>query len=180
MHTCFSLLFFSASQGARKLLRNFGHRKLMVRRCCFWRRNISWVPWTSSWDQLSRSVPRSMSLRRPKNSEARGLTPGQLPVLEHPAGVGKNGTVPCGLAFKNEKEINWLKLPCTSPSLGLLMVLQGWGKLPPGAFKQLSFFLILNMPPLYTPHKDVKGISFCLKRLLKGNCPQPFLPRQVR
>lgn len=158
MHMCFSLLFFFclfASQGARKLLRNFGHRKLMVRPCCFWRRNISWVPWTSSWDQLSRSVPRSMFSRRPKNSEARGLTfaltPGQLPVLEHPAGAGKNGTVPCGLAFKkNEKEFNWLKLPRTSPSLGLLMVLQGWGKLPPGAFKQLSFFLILNMPPLYT------------------------------
>lgn len=95
-----------------------------------------------------------MSSRRPNSSEARGLvftvTLGQLPALEHPIGVGKNRTVPCGLAFKNEKEFNWLKLPCTSSCLGLLMVLQGGGNLLPVALKHLFFVLILNMPLLYT------------------------------
>lgn len=33
------------------------------------------------------------------------------------------------------------------------------------------------MPPLYTPHKDVKGISFCLKTLLPSTLALKIIAR---
>lgn len=48
------------SQAARRSLRSSVLRRLMARPCCYWKKTISWAPWTSNWGLHWKSSPASV------------------------------------------------------------------------------------------------------------------------
>lgn len=48
------------SQAARRSLRSSVLRRSMARPCCYWKKTISWAPWTSNWGLHWKSSPASV------------------------------------------------------------------------------------------------------------------------